>query len=356
MPPIEPAPDKVKPWTPIHLPAPSSRPDPALARFEQAQEEWRDSDPAYRHRNPRPETWIPHRILETDYRMPIAEEREEKNKEYLEIVEEIKDQIPEDYYWEAQEKYAKPVTPDRQGPDETGKVDGYHPTMFSDPRFLEKDHSKYHALPREKMLPDMEKLYKMQEVVQVKESLDVPEDDGVDYIERRVKAERHRREQELAEESRIREVVFKGTHWIDWETGAQGWISAPPSSDEVSLEDKQESTSPSPVTKPPNGGDVDMQGVQPSPIPLNGRLSQKHSDALIAFAVGGSVVTFAFGLWKLFTSIRKGQKDKVRRHDEEYSGEVEDDDDVELEENQVQEKQRGKRQLKERHWNKEIST
>jgi len=48
---------------------------------------------------------------------------------------------------------------------------------------MEKDHSKYHALPR-KMFPEEEKLYKLQEMQHVKESLDILEDIGVDYEER----------------------------------------------------------------------------------------------------------------------------------------------------------------------------
>jgi len=40
------------------------------------------------------------------------------------------------------------------------------------------------ALPREKMDPEMEKLYKMREVHQVKECLDVPEANSVDYVTR----------------------------------------------------------------------------------------------------------------------------------------------------------------------------
>src|SRR5271154_6880754 len=126
MPPVEPDPDKIQHWKPV--PKPSSRPpkpNPDLARYEQAQKEWKDSSPAYRQVNPRPETWIPHKIGGTNYKIPTAEEKNQVRQEYLEIVEDIKDQIPPEYYWDAQEKYSKLPEPDREGPDASRMVDGY---------------------------------------------------------------------------------------------------------------------------------------------------------------------------------------------------------------------------------------
>jgi hypothetical protein len=88
---------------------------------------------------------------------------------------------------------------DNEGPDKTGEVGGYKPT-FCHPRFGEKDHSKYHSLPREKMLPEDEMLDKLQEKHQVKESFDVLEDDGLDYEERMWKTKRRAQQKQLEDE------------------------------------------------------------------------------------------------------------------------------------------------------------
>src|SRR5271170_5659207 len=293
MPPVKPEPDKIQPWEAV--PKPSTRPpkpNPDLARYEQAQREWQDSPPAYRHVNPRPETWIPHKIVETHYRIPTAEEKDQVRQEYLEIVEEIKDQIPPEYYWDAQERYSRPPEPDREGPDRTGMVDGYGPGMTAHPRFREKDHTKYHALPREKMFPKMEELYKTQEVHQVKENLDVPEDDGVDYAERIWAKKRKQKEMDLEEERRLREEVFKGTHWIDWETGKEGWITDPDKEDEHAI-------LPSPTSKPQGSIDNHVNGP-PVPVPSGRGGVRKKPDkgieseaipGIIAFAIGGTVIS-----------------------------------------------------------------
>lgn len=300
MPPVFPEPVQIKPWKPVAKP--SSRPiepNPNLARYEQARREWKDSSPAYRHVNPKPETWIPRKIVETNYKIPTAEEKDKRRQEYLEIVEEIKDQIPPEYYWDAQEKYSRHPDPVSEGPDQTGRVDGYDPTMLTHPRFREKDHSRYHALPREKMFPEMEKFYKMREVHQVKESLDVPEDDGVDYGERMKEKVRKEREREVAEDKRVREEIFKGSHWIDWDTGKEGWIPDP------SDQDDEQAILPSPTSKLHGQSNIGSVGLlAPSP---SGRGDSENkpgtgfdiAPGIIGFAIGGSVVTILYGVWKL---------------------------------------------------------
>ena len=311
MPPVEPDPDKIQHWEPV--PKPSSRPpkpNPDLARYEQARRDWKDSSPAYRHVNPRPETWIPHKIVETNYRIPTAEEKDQVRQEYLEIVEDIKDQIPPEYYWDAQERYSKAPDPDRAGPDGTGMVDGYEPGMMTHPRFREKDHTMYHALPREKMLPKMEKLYKTQEVHQVKENLDVLEDDGVDYAERMLAKKGKQREMDMEEERRVREEVFRGTHWIDWETGKDGWIPDPADQEE------DHGILPSPTSKPQVSSENYLK-TPPIPAPSGpcglGKEADKGNESnvipgLIAFAIGGTLISALYGVWKLAVGIREKQR------------------------------------------------
>lgn len=202
-----------------HVPAPpKAEPNPDLKRYKEAKVKWKDSTPAYRHKNPRPETWIPRKIVDTNYHLPTAIEKENKRLAYQDALESIKDRIPPEYYNYYREKYAKPVNFDNEGPDRTGYVNGYKPGMFTHPRFMEKDHSKYHALPGGKMFPEEEKLYKLQETQHVKNGLDFLEDDGMDYEERmwvvKQKAEERRRE----DERYMREEVFRTTHWIDWDS------------------------------------------------------------------------------------------------------------------------------------------
>jgi len=319
MPPVVPEPDKIQPWEPV--PKPSTRPpkpNPDLARYEQAQREWKDSSPAYRHVNPRPETWIPHKIVETNYRIPTAEEKNQVQQEYLEIVEEIKDQIPPEYYWDAQERYSKPPEPDREGLDASGMVDGYEPGMVAHPRFREKDHTRYHALPREKMFPKMEELYKTREVHQVKETLDVLEDDGVNYAERRREKTRKQRETDIEEERRLREDVFKGTHWIDWATGKEGWIPDP------SDEEEEHAMLPSPTSKPQVSNDNHLKSP-PVPAPSGGGgIGQKPDKGiesnlipgLMAFVVGGTVISALYGVWKLVIGIKEKQSGVTRKKSE----------------------------------------
>jgi len=319
MPPVEPDPDKIQRWEPV--PKPSSRPpkpNSDLARYEQARTEWKDSSPAYRHVNPRPETWIPHRIVETNYRIPTAEEKDQVRQEYLEIVEEIKDQIPPEYYWDAQERYSKPPEPDREGPDGTGMVDGYDPGMMTHPRFREKDHTRYHALPREKMLPKMEKHYKTQEVHQVKENLDVLEDDGVDYAERMSAKKKRQRELDMEEERRVREEVFRGTHWVDWETGKNGWIPDPAD------QEGDHAIHPSPTSKPQVSSEECLK-TPPIQAPSGpggiGKESDKGNESnvirgLIAFAIGGTVISALYGVWKLAAGMREKQREITRKNNQ----------------------------------------
>jgi len=318
MPPVVPEPDKIKPWEPVAKPSTRPKePNRTLARYEQAQEEWKDSSPAYRHVNPRPETWIPGKILETNYKIPTSQETDKRRQEYLTIVEDIKDQIPPDYYWEAQERYSKPPEPDRRGPDQTGRVDGYDPTMLNHPWFREKDHTRYNALPREKMDPEMEKLYKMREVYQVKESLDVPEDNGVDYGERMLEKVRKEQEREISEDRRVREEVFTGTHWIDWETGKDGWIPDPSDSQEDGSE-----VLPSPTSNPHGDGKM-LSHDPPAPDPsAPGDLGNTVGDrfnaipGLISLAIGGSVAAILYAGWRLVKGIN-GKSDGLSNKEDE---------------------------------------
>jgi hypothetical protein len=112
MPPIIRVPENVKPWKPIivHVPAPPpSQLNPDLNRYYEAKKRWKDSTPLYRHKNPRPETWIPKSIIDTNYKIPTAEEILQDRQEYLAIVEEIKDRIPPEYYEHWHDYFSRPV-------------------------------------------------------------------------------------------------------------------------------------------------------------------------------------------------------------------------------------------------------
>jgi len=68
---ISPTPN-IRAWKPItiHVPAPPRiEINPNLERYEEAKAEWKDSTPAYRHQNPRPETWIPKIMVDANYRL-----------------------------------------------------------------------------------------------------------------------------------------------------------------------------------------------------------------------------------------------------------------------------------------------
>lgn len=216
MAPVITVPINIKPWKSIanYVP-PTPR---GLDRYHKAKEKWKDSTPLYRHINPRPETWIPRPSIEINYKLPTAEDIKKGRQEYLAIVEEIKDRIPPEYYESWHDYYSRPITLNGEGPDRTGEIYGYSPNILTHPRFLEKSHVKYHALSEEKMFPEDEMLYKLQEVHQVKESLDIPEDDGVDCTERMWQRKRKEREIEFQAEKTLTEEKIRGAHWIDWDS------------------------------------------------------------------------------------------------------------------------------------------
>jgi hypothetical protein len=319
MPPILSLPENVKPWNPIikNVPVPSiSQPNADLKKYREAKEEWKDSTPLYRHINPRPETWIPHRILETNYNIPSAEEKQKNRLEYLDIVEEIKDQIPPEYYEYWHDFYSRPVNFDNEGPDKTGRIGGYKPTMFSHPRFGEKDHSKYHALPRE-MFPEDEKLYKLQETHQVKESLDVLEDDGLDYEERMWKAKRRAQEKQVEDEKTMREEVMRGTHWIDWDSDQEETVdlkgdanrNEPPWSPEPSNRSPKGKPA-SEITPIPN---IELAALSSEPSNTDIPKVSEHTNSGLAvkvagFAVGASVCGALYGIWKLLSGALRRRK------------------------------------------------
>jgi hypothetical protein len=332
MPPISPLPQNTKPWSPINknvAAPPTSEANPDLKKYYEAKQEWKDSTPLYRHINPRPETWIPRKIVDTDYRIPTAAEKEKKRLEYLDIVEEIKDQIPPEYYKYWHDFYSRPVNFENEGPDRTGAVDGYKPTMFSHPRFFEKDHSKYHALPREKMFPEDESLYKLQETHKVKESLDVLEDDGMDYEERMWKAKREAQQKQIENEKTLREEVMRGTHWIDWDSDNEEMSHPKDWSRHDRPRWNPERASRSMVADPigPDFSEHLSHNVEPmldapqSPVQDIIKGGKKTGMALaskaLGFVSGMALCGAVYGIWKLFgTKLRKSKTDagrKVRR-------------------------------------------
>jgi hypothetical protein len=312
MPPILSLPENIKPWSPIlkNVPAPPiSQPNADLKKYREAKEEWKDSTPLYRHINPRPETWIPHRILETNYNIPSAEEKQKKRLEYLDIVEEIKDQIPPEYYEYWHDFYSRPVNFDNEGPDKTGGIGGYKPTMFSHPRFGEKDHSKYHALPRE-MFPEDEILYKLQETHQVKESLDVLEDDGLDYEERMWKAKRRAQEKQVEDEKTMREEVMRGTHWIDWDSDKEETIDLKGDAQQNDLPWSPEASNrlvkENPVSKIIPVSNIEQAALSSEPLNTGIPQASGHTNSGLAmkaagFAVGVSICGAVYGIWKLLS-------------------------------------------------------
>lgn len=312
MPPTIKVPENVKPWKPVipHIPAPPpSHPD--LNRYYEAKKQWKDSTPLYRHINPRPETWIPEAIMDINYKIPTAEEILHERQEYLAIVEEIKDRIPPEYYEHWHEYYSRPVRLDG-GADKTGGIDGYHPGMISHPRFMEKDHTKYNTLPRERMFPEEEVLYKMQEVHKVKESLDILEDNGLDYAERTWDKQRRVKEKEAEEEKKIREEVMRGTHWIDWDSVNEEMIDSDRTGDEKGFW--------SPMLQSQHLSEIVSDHVlvgNPSKIATVKSESKEESEIFVkhslranalGFALGASACGMGYGLWKLFTFFRNKRK------------------------------------------------
>jgi hypothetical protein len=294
-----------------------SQPNVDLKKYREAKEEWKDSTPLYRHINPRPETWIPHKILETNYNIPTAEEKQKKRLEYLDIVEEIKDQIPPEYYEHWHDFYSRPVNFDNEGPDKTGRIGGYKPTMFSHPMFGEKDHSKYHALPREKMFPEDEMLYNLQETHQVKESLDVLEDDGLDYEERMWKAKRRAQQKQLEDEKTMREEAMRGTQWIDWDNEKEETIDL-----KGDVKRNEPPWSPETPNRLAKGNPVsDITPVQniklaaQSSEPLNAgtpKVSEQTNSGLAVkvagLAVGVSMCSAVYRIWKLLSGALRQRK------------------------------------------------
>jgi hypothetical protein len=317
MPPLILPPPNIRPWKPIiaHVPAPpKAEANPDLKRYKEAKAEWKDSTPEYRHKNPRPETWIPKTIVDTDYKLPTVYEREHRRLEYQTILEEIKERIPPEYYEHFRQKYAKPHNFEAEGPDLTGAIDGYKPGMFQHPRFMEKDHSKYHALPR-KMFPEEEKLYKLQETDHVKDSLDILEDNGMDYEERMWLSKHKTAEKKVEDENVMREEVFRTTHWIDWnsdkdemsEMGDEQLDSDGPSPAEirpVSRElippDNIEGQTQSPLEAVNHGKSIaTVPGTTITPITKTG-LGPALVNSTMGLAFGASLIGAVYGLWKLF--------------------------------------------------------
>lgn len=326
MPPILLVPENVKAWKPIipHVPAPPpSQLNPDLHRYYKEKEKWKDSTPLYRHTNPRPETWIPKAIVDTNYKIPTAEEIRKERQEYLAIVEEIKDRIPPEYYERWHEYYSRPVRLDG-GPDKTGGIDGYYPNMMTHPRFMQKDHTNYNALPREKMFPENELLYKMQEVHQVKENLDIPEDNGVDYPERKWARQRMEQEKAIEEEKKMREEVMRGTHWIDWDSVNEELIDesnqpeddAPIWSSTLANgvhQNKQWAANrglPYPISDPFNGAAAKTETRAKSVISAKDTMSSLATNAL-GLAFGGIAFGSVYGLWKLFTALQAKQIEDI---------------------------------------------
>jgi hypothetical protein len=315
MPPFILPPPNIRPWKPIiaHVPAPpTAKTNPDLKRYEAAKAEWRGSTPAYRHRNPRPETWIPKTIVDTNYKLPTASEKENRRLEYQEILEEIKERIPPEYYEHFRQKYARPVNFDTEGPDPTGAINGYRPGMFHHPQFMEKDHSKYHALPR-KMFPEEEKLYKLQETQHVKESLDILEDNGLDYEERVWLAKQRAAQKKLEDEKFMREEVFRTTHWIDWnsdrdeisEAGENRAASDKPNSLEIKPSTPKQSTPGVPQHRKADVQEVD-NGEKLETVP-DGAVSSTFTPGLgpilfnsaLGVATGATLIGIIYGIWRL---------------------------------------------------------
>jgi hypothetical protein len=167
------------------------------------------------------------------------------------------------------------------------------------------------------MFPENELLYKMQEVHQIKENLDILEDNGVDYVE--LKWARHRKEQEKAmeEEKKMREEVMRGTHWIDWDSVNEELIDehkqpgddAPiwrPTLGNGVRQRKQTAANrgiPSPISDPPNVAWAKPKTSTKSVISAKDTMSSLATNAL-GFAFGGIVCGTIYGLWKLFTTLQ----------------------------------------------------
>jgi hypothetical protein len=325
MPPLISPPPNIRPWRPIrvHVPAPPrAETNPNLERYEEAKAEWKDSTPAYRHKNPRPETWIPKTIVDTNYKLPIAEEKESRRLEYQEILEDIKDRIPPEYYEHFRQIYARPTNFGIEGPDPMAAVNGYKPGMFQHPRFMEKDHSKYHALPR-KMFPEAEKMYKLQETQHVKDSLDILEDNGLDYEERMWLAKQKAAQKRLEDEKVMREEVFRTTHWIDWDSEENETAE--------SVEEPTSSDHPNPLESMPSALEAPVRVVEDESQPVvNARqqvavvpsnlapsiAKQDFRSTIVnsagGVALGSSLIALFYGGWRMLASLRRRGKGNSR--------------------------------------------
>jgi hypothetical protein len=334
MPPVLYDPEKLKAWRPIYPAVPAPPPPDAIPadmrRYHDAQAKWKDSTPLYRHINPRPETWIPRVIVDTDYNIPTAQEKNERRIEYLSILEDIKDEIPPEYYEKWYNYYSRPVQMD-DGPDRTGGVEGYFPNMLTHPRFMEKDHSKYHALPRERMFPEAELLYKMQETHHVKANLDILDDDGMDYEERMREKRRTEWEMNQEDERIMREEVMRGTHWIDWDSDAEAMIdpfgtdSEPalksvvwsPTVDNHADESAQSVVAladPLPEARGP-AADIEPESSPPQRktgvSPVEGNLGP----IALAVGLGAALASGGYALWKVLVNFKhRAQSKKGNKH------------------------------------------
>lgn len=319
MPPLISPPPNIRPWKPItiHVPAPPTvETNPNLERYQEAKTEWKDSTPAYRHKNPRPETWIPKIIVDTNYKLPTAEEKESRRLEYQEILEDIKERIPPEYYEHFRQIYARPTNFEIEGPDSSGAVNGYKPGMLQHPRFMEKDHSKYHALPK-KMFPEADKMYKLQEAQHVKDSLDILEDNGMDYEERMWLAKQKAAQKRLEDEKIMREEVFRTTHWIDWDSDEDEMseaVDGPTSLQDLNL---PESTATSSKETPrdmvgdeSHSSAKEVQQIATSPSNTATSVASKDLgptivNSVVGVAIGASLIGGLYGAWRLLSSYRK---------------------------------------------------